>query len=188
MRSSPGTGRCGRGRRRPSRYTRYTSVSSSSSVVACQFSFTWPLVMLLAVGTLGCRGLVRSGGPPKRVKPCCALLLTVPKSPPTKSWVPSVAKARGPSGLPLVLGYQGPIEPSESRSTSRWRAPPEGTCGKEPTEEQSCACEPLYSQLPMISIAWVAPRQVFFHTRAPSLCLAAKVPSKQPPPVPSAAK
>ena len=27
---------------------------------------------------------------------------------------------RGPSGLPLVFGYQGPSEPSESFSTSRW--------------------------------------------------------------------
>ncbi len=127
----------------PSRNTRYTRVSSSSSVVACQLSRTWPGSMLEAAGSLGWRGLVRSGGPPKRVKPCCARLFTLRKSPPTKSLVPSVAKARGPSGLPLVLGYQGPSVPSESFSTSRWRRPLCGCSPKAPAAEQLWACEPL---------------------------------------------
>ena len=35
---------------------------------------------------------------------------------------------------------------------------------------------------------WVAPRQAFFHTSEPSETRAAKVPSKQPPPVPSEPK
>jgi hypothetical protein len=110
------------------------------------------------------------------------------KSPPTNSWVPSVAKALGPSGMPLVLGYQGPSDPSVVRSTSRWRALPEPTSGKPPDRLQSWACEPLYTNAPMTSTAWVAPRQSFSHTLTPSDWRAAKVPSKQPPPVPSAAK
>jgi len=42
------------------------------------------------------------------------------------------------------------------------------TCGKPPGEnEQSCACEPLYSQPFTIARDWVAPRQSFCHRRAP---------------------
>src|SRR6266487_4056031 len=128
----------------------------------------------------------------KIAKPCCPLLLTVVKSPPRKSWVPSVAITRGPRLLPFVFGVQCPIEPS----TSDWVSsrcvtqPPDGlfTCGKPPGEyAQSWAWDPLYSQPLITASDWVAPRQSFCHASLPLLTLTAKSPSKQPPPVPSLA-
>jgi hypothetical protein len=82
-------------------------------------TLTVPGSTLATFGAAGLMGGAMSGLGSKRVKPCCGLLLTVVKSPPTKSCRPSVAKASGPSGLPFVSGYQGPSRPSVGFCASR---------------------------------------------------------------------
>ncbi len=122
------------------------------------------------------------------------------KSPPTNSWLPSVAIACGPR-LPtpdwavptLVAGVQCPSVPSVRDWSSRCQVtqpPPWETCGKPPgAYAQSCACEPLNKKPFMTSTACVAPRQSFCHTsESVDPRLTAKSPSKQPPPLPSAAR
>ena len=72
----------------------------------------------------------------KRVKPCCGEPFTEVNSPPTKTWVPSVASTRGPRPLPLgppsVLGYHGPVLPSAVFQARRCRDKPRAqpTSGK----------------------------------------------------------
>ena len=64
------------------------------------------------------------------------------------------------------------------------------TCGKPPgAYAQSCACEPLNKNPLTTSSAWVAPRQSFCQaSESVDPSLTAKSPSKQPPPLPSAAR
>ena len=89
----------------------------------------------------------------KRAKPCWAWPLTVVNSPPTNSWVPSVAETRGPrppDAPPLVFGYQAATRPVVASRASRCRESPRAqptsgnASGSVPMSAlQSWACEPL---------------------------------------------
>ena len=70
-----------------------------------------------------------------------------------------------------------------------WRSPEKIRAGLREiwSAMQSCECEPVYRTPPSGWTAWVAPKHELRHLRVPS-ALAAKVPSKQPPPVPSTPK
>ena len=108
-----------------------------------------------ALGVAGRAGAARSPvAGLNRAKPCWVRPFTVVNSPPTNSWLPSVAITRGPRpapfGPPLVLGYQLPTRPPlvlrESRCRDRPR--PQPTSGKASgslpwSALQSWLCEPV---------------------------------------------
>ena len=101
-----------------------------------------PAEVLVTVGAAGIGGRGRVGpGAEDRECPAAAVLFTVVKSPPTNSWLPSVAIACGPRPRPraaaavaeLVIGVQCPSEPSVSDWSSRCVTVVRvGTCGNPP--------------------------------------------------------